>query len=71
MISIYNSNGQFIKYIANNVTLGIEGNFTWDGYDENNNICPMGIYIIYAELFHLNGDKIIKKLPFVLSQKAK
>lgn len=71
MLTIYNSNGHYIKSIANNVSLGMEGNLTWNGYDENNHLCPIGIYILYAEMFNIDGDKIMKKLPFVLSKKAK
>ncbi|MDR2834919.1 MAG: lamin tail domain-containing protein [Bacteroidales bacterium] len=68
-MSIFSSNGTFIKYIINNQMLGIEGNLTWDGFNNNNEICPIGIYILYVEMFNTDGKKIVKKLPFVLSKK--
>ena len=69
-IAIYNADGQFVKFIANNEMLATEGNFTWDGFDAVNVPCPIGIYIIYIEMFSLNGEKIVEKHAAVLSRKS-
>ncbi len=69
-MAIYGSGGNFITYIKNNEMLGVEGTLFWDGFDNGNNICQPGIYILYVEMFNLTGNKIVKKIPFVLSVKV-
>jgi hypothetical protein len=54
-ISIYNINGMFVKEICRNITLGVEGRFTWDGTKTNSAKVPVGPYIIYIEAFDSNG----------------
>ncbi len=36
--------------------LGIEGTITWDGLDENNQKAPIGIYVVFIEIFDLEGN---------------
>ena len=69
-MAIYSANGQFITYLFNNEMLGVQGSVYWDGFDNGNNICPPGIYVLYVEMFSLTGNKIIEKLPIVLSVRA-
>ncbi len=69
-IAIYSADGQFVKFIANNEMLATEGNFTWDGFDKADLACPIGIYVIYIEMFNLSGEKIIEKRTAVLSRKS-
>jgi hypothetical protein len=69
-MAIYNSDGKFITYILNNEMLAMEGNLFWDGFDNGNNICPIGIYILYVEMFNLTGSKVVEKHAVVLSKKA-
>lgn len=54
-ISAYTSTGVLAKQISRNVTLGAEGDISWDGLDENGKVAPVGIYIIFLELTDLNG----------------
>lgn len=68
-MSVYSSNGSFITHIINNEMLGTEGNFFWDGLDDRNTLCSMGIYVLYVEMFNLDGKKIIEKHIIVLSNK--
>jgi hypothetical protein len=68
-MSIYGSNGNFVTHIINNEMLGMEGNLFWDGFDEGNSICPIGIYILHVEMFSLNGKKVVEKHAVVLSRK--
>lgn len=60
-IAVYSSNGRFVKTLVNNQSLGTAGTIVWDGLDGKNNLCPAGIYIIYVELFNLEGKKIVEK----------
>ena len=50
--------------------LGMEGNLFWDGFDNGNNLCPIGIYIVYVEMFNLTGAKVVEKHAAVLSKKS-
>ncbi|MFL5788914.1 MAG: lamin tail domain-containing protein [Flavisolibacter sp.] len=60
-IYIFDANGRIIRRLVKNDLLGIKGKWTWDGQDEKHQKLPSGIYIIYAELFNLQGKKKIFK----------
>ncbi len=60
-IAVYSSNGRLVQTLVNNQSLGSTGNIVWDGFDTQNRLCPAGIYIIYVELFNLEGKKIVEK----------
>lgn len=60
-ISVYSSNGRFVRTLVNNQSLGSTGDIVWDGLDGKNRPCPAGIYIVYVELFNLEGNKIVEK----------
>ncbi len=68
-MAVYSSNGRFITYIAQNELVGTEGYFYWGGFDNKDILCPIGIYILYAEMFSLSGNKKTEKHVFVLSKK--
>lgn len=68
-IAVYNSNGRFITWIAQNTSISAEGVFYWDGLDNKNLRCPIGIYIIYAEIYSPLGTSKVYKIPCVLSIK--
>ncbi|MDP4129153.1 MAG: hypothetical protein Q8918_13300 [Bacteroidota bacterium] len=64
-ISIYDINGRPVRQLANNSTLGTEGNFRWDGLDDTLNPLPMGHYVICVDLFSVHGK--IKKYKLVVT----
>jgi len=68
-MKIFDSNGRFIKNIMQNAPIGPEGVISWDGKDENGETAPIGIYVIFADIFASDGytDKI--KTVFVLAGK--
>lgn len=66
---IYDSRGREVKKLIQNELLGTEGNFVWDGENENNEKAPMGIYILLFEYFDLNGNVKTEKLTTVLGGK--
>jgi hypothetical protein len=39
-----------------NVLLGSEGSFSWDGLTDDNQKASVGIYIVFFEAFDLNGN---------------
>ncbi len=70
-VLIYNKNGQLVKRIANNELLATEGSFYWDGLYENNQHATLGIYIIYFEVFNLQGEVKSYKKTCVVASKLK
>ena len=55
-VTLYDSKGRLERNLVNNQTLGTEGSWIWDGLNENNQRSGNGIYIIYIELFDLQGN---------------
>jgi hypothetical protein len=55
-ITIYDSRGRSVKRLVRNEILGTSGTFSWDGRNESNGQSPLGIYLIYMEIYHPDGD---------------
>ncbi len=55
-IKIFDSKGRLVRYLANNQLLGINGVISWDGLDEKNQKAPVGIYVVFIEIFDLEGN---------------
>jgi hypothetical protein len=68
-IIIFDSSGRPVKYLARNTMLGTEGVFMWDGTNENNMRASIGIYLIYTEIFDLQGKVYRLKNTCVLALK--
>ncbi|TAH03899.1 MAG: lamin tail domain-containing protein [Sphingobacteriales bacterium] len=59
-VTVYNSQGTIVKKLVKNQTLATAGELQWDGLDETGAMkAKTGIYIVYVELYNLDGD--IKK----------
>jgi flagellar hook assembly protein FlgD len=67
-VIIYNSNGQQVRYLVKNSLLGTNAQYFWNGLDEDGNSLPHGIYIIYVELFNLDGKIKAYKQSVVLGK---
>ena len=68
-IIIFDAKGRTIKRIANNELLGITGTFSWDGIADNKQKAIVGIYLIYFEIFDLEGNIKRYKRTCVLASK--
>ncbi|MDP4225955.1 MAG: hypothetical protein Q8910_06210, partial [Bacteroidota bacterium] len=68
-ILIFDSRGREVKRLGRNVLLPSEGDLTWDGLDHRGGKASMGMYILFVELFNLNGEVRNIKKSFVLSEK--
>lgn len=68
-ITIYSDQGKLIKKLINNETLNMQGEWLWDGLDEKNQKSKTGIYVIYFEIFDLNGNVKKFKKTTVLASK--
>ena len=55
VISIFNSSGQLVRHLENNVYIGTSGLFLWNGLMDNNTKAPPGIYIIFIQVFDMKG----------------
>lgn len=56
-ITIYDAAGRPVRYLQRNALCGIKANFRWDGLGEKDQRLPVGIYIVYTEVFNLEGKK--------------
>jgi hypothetical protein len=55
-VSIFNDRGKLVRSVANNELLSVEGYFSWDGINSENEKAAMGIYIVFIEIFDLEGN---------------
>ena len=70
-VTIYDKKGQLVTRIANNELLATQGSFAWDGLYENKQHASLGIYVIYFEVFNLQGKVKHFKKTCVLAAKLK
>lgn len=68
-ITIYDANGREIKRLVKNELLAQNGFFRWDGLDERGRKVPVGYYILYIELFNLQGNVKAYKETVVVGAK--
>lgn len=68
-ITVFDANGRVVRYLQRNALCGITGNYRWDGLGENNQKLPVGIYIIYTEVFNLSGKKKQFKNTIVVARR--
>ena len=67
-ITIYDANGRPVRNLVKNATLGLQGYWIWDGLDDKKLKLPVGTYILFTEIFNLNGKKEIFKNVVVLAR---
>ena len=70
-ITIYDANGRPVRNLVKNGTLGLQGYWTWDGLDDKRLKLPVGTYILFTEIFNLNGKKEVFKNVIVLARPLK
>ena len=68
-VTIFDANGRMVRYIVKNALLGLKGSWNWDGLNENAQKLPIGTYIIFTEIFNLQGKKKQFKNTVVLARK--
>lgn len=54
-ITIFDAAGRPVRYLERNALSGIKGYYRWDGLGEKMQKLSVGIYIIYTEVFNLQG----------------
>jgi Lamin Tail Domain/Bacterial Ig-like domain/CHU_C Type IX secretion signal domain len=68
-ITIFDAAGRAVRFLERNTLAGIKGYYRWDGLGEKQQKLPVGIYIIYTEIFNLNGKTKKFKNTIVLARK--
>ncbi len=66
---IFEVSGKLLKIISNNMPIGNTQTWFWDGTYDGIKKAPIGIYIVYAELFGLNGKRQVLKKTITLGGK--
>lgn len=68
-VTIYDKEGKLTKRLVKNQTISQNGEWQWDGFDENSNKAKTGIYLVYISLFNLEGEtKQFKKVAVLASK---
>lgn len=68
-ITIFDANGRPVRTLVSNAVLGLEGYWNWDGLDDKKQKLPIGTYILFTDIFNLNGKKESFKNVVVLARK--
>ena len=68
-ITIFDASGRPVRYLQRNALCAVKGYFRWDGLGEKNQKLPVGIYIIYTEVFNLKGKTKKFKNVIVLARR--
>ena len=68
-IIVLDAGGRQVRHLVKNALLSMKGFWTWDGLGENGKKLPIGSYIVYTELFNLDGNKESYKNVVVLGRK--
>lgn len=54
-ITVFDANGRPVRFVTRNALCGLQGYFRWDGLDEKSARLPVGVYVVLAEVFNLQG----------------
>ncbi len=68
-ITVFDAKGRIVKWLVKNTLLGTTGSFIWNGINEENRKASIGIYLIYTEVFDLDGKTYNFKNSCVLAAK--
>ena len=68
-ITIFDASGRPVRYLQRNALCGTSGSFRWDGLGEKNQQLATGVYVVFTEVFNLNGKKKHFKTPIVVARK--
>ena len=68
-ITIFDAAGRPVRNLVRNGTLGLTGYWSWDGLNDKGLKLPVGAYIVFTEIFNLQGKKNTFKNSLVLARK--
>lgn len=70
-VLIFDASGRQVRQLVKNELLGLSGSWKWDGLDESGQKLPVGTYVIFSEIFNLQGKKENFKNPVVLARRLR
>jgi hypothetical protein len=70
-ITLFDVAGRPVRNLVRNGILGVSGYWNWDGLDDKGKRLPVGSYIVFTEVFNLQGRKERFKHIVVLARKLK
>ncbi len=68
-ITVYDSAGRPVKALQRNTICSQQGNFRWDGLNDKLQQLPLGPYVIFTEVFNLQGKVKRFKNQVVLARR--
>lgn len=68
-ITVFDASGRPVRYLQRNALCGTKGFFRWDGLSDKNLQLSTGVYIIYTEVFNLEGKTKQYKNTVVLARR--
>jgi len=68
-VTIFDPSGRPVRNLVRNGTLGLEGYWNWDGLNDKGLKLPVGTYVVFTEIFNLQGKKQQFKNVVVLARK--
>lgn len=68
-IVIYDAAGRPVRQLVRNGTIGLTGYWNWDGLNDKGSKLATGTYLIFTEIFNLQGKKKQFKNTIVLARK--
>jgi hypothetical protein len=68
-VLIFDAGGRLVRSIVRNDLLGLKGFWKWDGLGEGRRPLPVGTYVVFTEIFNLDGKKKGFKNTVVLARR--
>jgi hypothetical protein len=68
-ITIFDASGRPVRYLQRNALCGTNGSFRWDGLGDKSQQLATGVYVLFTEVFNLNGKKKQFKTPIVVARR--
>lgn len=66
-IQIFDRRGRRVRQLVNNQIIGTQGTISWDGTTDTRTKARIGPHIVLVELFDLDGNTKVFKLPCVVA----
>jgi hypothetical protein len=70
-VFIFDAGGRLVRHLVKNDLMAETGFWKWDGLGEKWDKLPVGTYIVFTELFNLEGKKKSFKNTVVLARQLK
>ncbi len=66
-VQIFDRRGRMVRNLVSNEIIGTQGTISWDGTTDNRSKARIGPHIVYIELFSLDGQTKVYKLPCIVA----